>query len=183
VNAPVSLARLRCPACQEHVAGDVRADRLFLCTTCPTALELGPQDARGWPLHFVAGGGAQDRYRPWWQLVAKVKVSRFAATEAAMTPWGEVKVDAQTTLSATFQVPAFAQAIRKAYEEALARAEQKAEREERNPDRLLSGGTYDRRAAEQIARQVFLTAVARAPGKVHQLEMTLEVSECVVLAR
>ena len=78
-----------------------------------------------------------------------------------------------------------ARPIAEAYRAALSASGSRQPRESSGGQRsgAVRGGVYSGRAADQIARQLFLTLVARADGKVHHIEFDLELAERAVLVR
>jgi hypothetical protein len=168
------LVPLKCPRCQSPLParpGEV----LFFCPKCPTAVEGADGALAPLPLHFEAGD------RPWWWLVGQAQVRQFAATRSARTTFGTVERAGQK-LPVRFLIPADARPIHETYRAALDAAGS-AHSEGARPASAVKGGVYGRRAAEQIARQIFLTLVARADGKIHHIEFALELPDASIVVR
>jgi hypothetical protein len=167
------LVPLKCPRCQAALPARP-GELLFCCPKCPTAVEGADEALTPLPLHFESGD------RPWWSLVGQAQVKLFSATHSARTPLGTVERAGQT-LPVRFLVPADARPIHETYRAALdAVGTTHAEGARAGAPK---GGIYGRRAAEQIARQIFLTLVARADGKIHHIEFALELPDASIVIR
>ena len=167
------LVALKCPGCQTPLVAHP-GELLFACPRCPTAVEGGADGLTTLPLGFESGD------RPWWSLAGRAKVRQFAATRAAETPFGDVAHPNQT-LPVRFLIPADARPITEVYRAALDAVGHRPANGDRSG--TVRGGVYSQRAAEQIARAIFLTLVARADGKVHNIEFDLELPDRSVLVR
>lgn len=172
------LVALRCTACQTPLVARP-ADRLCLCSKCATAIEVTPAGLVAYPVTFGGGSGA---YTLWWRLEGEVAIPKFSATRPAQTPFGTV--DAGRTLPAIFAIPAGAETIGACYRAALAERPAKvAKPSPRRADATVEPAHLLRVAAEQVARQVFLTHVARAEGQVRFLDFAVTIASASVLAR
>ena len=168
------LVALRCPNCKTALSAQSE-QRLFLCAKCPTAVEATKEGLVSYPALFAEGKGD---YHLWWRFEAEVAITKFSATQPAATPYGTV--DGEKTLLAVFLIPADETSIHACYRSALdAKQAPAAPRS----DATVQGGELSRSAAEQIARQVFLTHVAQADGEVHCLDFTLRVKSTEVLVQ
>ncbi len=151
---------------------------LFACPKCPTAVEASDAGLVALPLRFEAGD------RPWWQLGGTARIKHFSATRPAQTPFGAVASNGQS-LEVHFLVPADARPIAEAYRAALSASGSRQPRESSGGQRsgAVRGGVYSGRAADQIARQVLLTLVARADGKIHLIQFDLDLPDPSIVIR
>lgn len=173
--AGATLIALRCPACKGALECEPRRV-LCLCPACPTAIEVTRDGLVAYEAAFEPGKGP---HALWWRLDASIAVAKLAATRAPTTPFGTAREG--QTLTGTFVIPANADSIGACYRAAL---------EEKRPpatgprgDIVASAARLSKTGAEQVARQVFLTHVARAEGKVHYLDFAITVTKASVLAR
>ncbi len=171
-----TLIALRCPTCKAALACEPRRV-LCLCPACPTAVEVTRDGLVGYEATFEKGSGP---YQLWWRLDAAIAIDKFAATKPATTPFGTA--DASRTLTGAFLIPANADSIGACYRAALEQKKPPASAP-RDATSVATAARLSRQGAEQVARQVFLTHVARAEGKVHYLDFVITVTKASVIAR
>lgn len=172
-DAAPRLIALRCPKCQEPLPAHP-GEVLFVCAKCPTAVDASAGALMAYALHFEGGA------HPWWQLAGTAHVKQFVATQSARTPLGTVTTSTKT-LPVRFLVPADDRPIAEAYRAALASVTHTPAPVARSGS--AKNGIISRADAEAIARQVFLTLVARADGKVHFIDFSLELPERAIVLR
>ncbi len=174
------LLALVCPACGARIDGEPGA-RLYLCTACPTAVDVAADGAAGYPVRFAEHAkGAAGRLS--WILEARIAIRCFSATQETVTPFGPLVPGQTGELNGRFLVPSDPP-LPDAFRRARLRTEAGVELpdEPRQEGTSAPGGSYGRREAERIARQVFSSIAAGAPGAVRHLDFDLTVTGASVL--
>ena len=174
------LVSLACPGCQAPVE-PTRLERacVFACARCPTAVEVTRAGLQAYPIRSATGAATTGLY---WALAGQMTVNRFAASEPAVTELGEVSHEAQT-LPFAFSVPCADLGIPLALASACRRAAKPLVAGPWTPDpgRTPQQGSLGRADAERIAHQVWVNLITRAEGRIHQLDVSIAVTSCVVL--
>ncbi len=174
------LVALVCPGCKTPFE-PTHLERacVFACLHCPTAVEVTRASLQAYPVHAATGEATAGLY---WALAGHMTVNRFAASEPAATPLGTVSHKGQT-LKFAFDVPISDLGIALALTSTAQRATTPLVPAPWTPDpaREPRQGSLGRADAERIAHQVWVKLITRADGSIHQLDVSIGVTACVVL--